>query len=511
MIANRENTQMRFTRLSVALAGFAALSAMACSTDLTGLNINPNSPTSAPAATLFTGATRSTVQTFNGSFQTLSMTSLFAQHIAQIQYIDEDRGHVRSGVIDGLFAGQYTGPLEDYQKVIDQGTAAATPNISAPAQVMQSWIYQNMTDLWGDIPYSEALTGDAATPILKPKYDTQQSIYTAVLAKLTAAATAMAPGITIADPGYGAADIIYGGDVTKWVKFANSLRARMAMRISKADPAKANTELTAALAAGVMTSNADNARLVWPGDGVYDNPLAATFATRDDHRVAKTLADALNSLSDPRLPIFAQPTVADPTKYAGMQNGLDNTFTAAFFNTTSRPGTIFYPGSTVYGTYGSSAGKKTPSYLLTYAEVSFIKAEAANRGMAGLTPAQAATFYADGVTASITQWGGTAAQAAAYLAQPSVAYVPGATGLQRIGLQKWIALFTQGTEAWSEWRRTGNPSTIVMGPKMYPDVQCQPVRLPYSGNEQAVNSVSLAAAVAAQGADTPCTRFWWAK
>src|SRR5204863_9152275 len=122
--------------------------------------------------------------------------------------------HIRSTTVDGLFSGQYVGPLEDYQKVIVQGDGA-TPklnNISGPAKVMQSWIYQNMTDLWGDIPYSEALTGDAATPILKPKYDTQQSIYTGMLASLTAAATSMAPGVTVADPGYGAADILYGGD-----------------------------------------------------------------------------------------------------------------------------------------------------------------------------------------------------------------------------------------------------------------------------------------------------------
>jgi len=328
-----------------------------------------------------------------------------------------------------------------------------------------------------------------------------------MLSKLTAASTAMAAAT---DPGLGSADPIYKGDLTKWVKFSNSLRARMAMRLSQADPAKAQAELTAAFAGPVFASNADNARLVWPGDGIYDNPWANNFSTRDDHRMSKTLIDNLVPNNDPRLPIFAQPTKADPTKYAGMQNGLDNTYTSAYFNTTSRPGLIFYPGATTYGTFGTSAGKATPSYMMTYAELSFIKAEAAMRNWGGFTPAQAAAFYNDGVTASITQWGGTAAQATTYLAQAGVVFNAG-TGLAQIGLQKWIALFTQGNEAWSEFRRTGYPTTIVAGPKMYPATPGLALRLLYPPAEASVNQAGLDAAIARQGADLTTTPVWWDK
>ena len=501
---------MRYTRLSLGIVCLAAASSTACKTDLTDLNTNPNSPTSAPAATLFTQATSSAMSTWYGAGVQNSMTELWAQQMAQIQYIDEDRGHIRTSTVDALWAGQYSGPLEDWRKVIDQGDAAKQPNVAGPARVMQSWDFQQMTDLWGDIPYSDALAGDIGGS-LTPKYDAQKDIYYGLLATLTKAATDMKGGLTSADQGLGSGDPIYGGDPAAWVKFANSLRARLALRMSKADPAKAATELTAALAAGVFTSNADNAKLVWPGDGIYDNPLAANFSTRDDHRVSKTLVDTLNKLNDPRLKIYAQPTKADPTVYAGMQNGLDNTYTAQFFNTTSRVGLLWYPGTTTYGTFGTSAGKKTPSYIITFAEVSFIQAEAAEKGLAGLTPAQAAAFYNAGVTASITQWGGSASDAAAYLAQPGVAYAGGATGLQQIGLQKWIALFTQGEEAWSEWRRTGNPATIVPGPKMYADVPQVPRRLVYSGAELSVNATALNAAIATQGADTYATHVWWDK
>ena len=499
---------MQFTRYSAALLAVGALASTGCQTDLTSLNTNPNSPTSAPAGALFTNAVVTEVPRFAGN--SLSGTSLFAQHFAQVQYVDEDRGHLRPGAMDAFF-GAYASELEDLEKVAAAGKASASPNTSGPARVMQVWGYQNMTDVFGDIPYSEALKGDSVGGSQKPKYDTQQSIYTALFKTLTDASATMKAGST--DAGLGGADPIYKGDMAKWLKFSNSLRARMALRISKADAAKAATELAAALSGpgGVMTSNADNATLAYPGDGVFDNPFAANFAGRDDHRVSKTLLDTMNALLDPRVPIYAQPTKSDPTKYVGLQNGLDNVTVTPFFNTTSRVGVILYPGSTVYGTFGTAAGKKVPSYVMTFAEMSFIQAEAANRSLGGLTPAAATAFYNAGVTASITQWGGTAAQAATYLAQPGVAYAGGATGLAQIGLQKWISLFTQGTEAWSEWRRTGNPASIKMGPKAYADTPNIPRRFLYPVSEAAVNKASLVAAIAAQGPDGYYTRIWWDK
>ena len=508
MTVNLEKIRMQFKRYSVALLAVGAFATTtACTTDLTALNVNPNNPTSAPPGALFTNAMQSAVGRFAGN--SLSGTSLFAQHIAQVQYVDEDRGHLRTGVYDSYFAS-YPAELEDLEKVAQQGIASSSPNITGPARVMQSWGFQNITDAFGDVPYSEALKGDVPGAPTKPKYDAQKDIYYGVLKTLTDASASMKVG---GDAGLAGSDPIFKGDIAKWIKLSNSLRARMAMRLTKADPAKAAAELSAAFAApgGVMTSNADIAAMVWPGDGVFDNPWAGNFSGRDDHRVSKTLLDTMNALNDPRVPIYAQPTKNDPTKYIGLQNGLDNVTVTPFFNTTSRPGTIFYPGSTVYGTFGSSAGKKTPSNIMTYAEVAFIQAEAANRGIGGMTAGQAAAFYNAGVTASITQWGGTVAQAAAYLAQPGVAYAGGATGLQQIGLQKWISLYTQGMEAWSEWRRTGNPASIKMGPKAYADTPNIPRRFLYPAGEAAVNKASLDAAIASQGPDGYFTRVWWDK
>ncbi|MBI2407617.1 MAG: SusD/RagB family nutrient-binding outer membrane lipoprotein [Gemmatimonadetes bacterium] len=498
---------MKTTRLSVALLASTVFVAAACQTDLTGLNVNPNSPsldTPPPPGTIFTRATSSMMGRLGGVFYQLSGTELLAQHVAQTQYPDEDKYNFRVLTIDGFFTTPYTSELMDYQQVINVGKGLKDPNTWGPAAVLQAYSYQALTDMFGDVPYSEALQGTTGTT-LKPKYDAQKDIYYGLLKALTDATAAMGSGA-----GLGSGDPIYNGDAAKWKKLSNGLRLRLAMRMQKADLAKANTELAAAIAAsgGLLTSNADNAALAWPGDQVFDNPWAANYATRDDHRMSKTLVDAMLANNDPRLPIYAQP-VAGTSTYAGEPNGLDVAAAGSYGNKASRLGTIFYPGKTAYGTFGTEAGRATSTYMYTFAEQNFILAEAANRGMGGLNAGQAAAYYNAGVTASITQWGGSAADAAAYLAQPAVAYQGGAAGLTQILTEKWIALFTQGEEAWSDWRRTGVPANIVSGPSAI--VNYVPRRMLYASSEQSVNKDMLDAAIARQGADAMNTRMWWDK
>jgi hypothetical protein len=202
-------------------------------------------------------------------------------------------------------------------------------------------------------------------------------------------------------------------------------------------------------------------------------------------------------------------TVAGAAKYAGQPNGLDADSAGNYFSSTSRPGEIFYPGTTSYGTYGGS-GAKQPSYLMTYAELAFIEAEAAERSMGGLAPGQAAAFYADGIRASMNQWGVTNATAiAAYLADTAVAYKGGPAGRKQIAVQKWIALYSDGGQAWFEWRRTCQPATIKPGPAAI--FSYVPRRLEYPTGEYSVNGAKVAAANARQGADAMDTRVWWDK
>lgn len=514
---------MRMTSKPMVAAGLALLiGATACdNSKITRVNINPNAPTTAPSGALFTQAASNAVGRFLGSGVTdLRGAEWVAQQLAEVQYPQEDQySRLQASNTAGTFNAPYTTELENLKKVADAGRAASQPGVWGPAVVLQTWAYGYITDLWGDIPYSAALTGDSAGGSLTPTYDTQKSIYGSFFNVLTSATTAMA-GDPSSDPGLGSADPIYGGDLTGWEKFANSLHLRDAMRLVNVDPATASTEIAAALSApgGVFTSNADNAMFTWPGDGVFNNPWANNFSGRDDHRMSQTMMNIMVPLDDPRLPVYAQPTVcytapattgcpANTPEYAGMPNGLTAADAGLYFNVASRPGAAFYPGATAYGFYGGS-GNSFPSYVMTYAEVAFTEAEAAERGLGGLTPGQAANFYNEGIMASMEQWGVTDATAIAnYMAQAGVAYQGGTAGLTQIATQKWLALYTDGANAWAEWRRTCVPSTAKAGPAAI--VNYIPRRYEYSTTEISTNGENVDAAVSQQGPDNFATRVYW--
>jgi hypothetical protein len=497
---------------ALALAGLLA----ACNNDeITELNRNPNAPEDAPAGPVFTQAAINAAGRMVGNGFDLRQMEFLVQHLAEVQYPDEDRyARIRAGDVGGTFTGPYSGELQDLKQVIRKGKAANQAGVWAPAEILSQWEFDYITAAWGDIPYSQALAGDSTGGSLTPAYDAQRDVYNGMLAKLTAASAALSG----AQGSLGGSDPIYQGRTAAWQKFANSLRLRIAIQLINADPAKAEAEARAALAApgGTFTSNADNAALVYPGDGVFDNPWAVNFKSRDDHRISKTLADQLLATNDPRLPIFAEPTIdfqngkAGAAKYAGQPNGLSAATAGTYFNTASRLGQFIYPAVTPFGRW-PGLGVKQAANLLTFAEVSFIKAELAARGLAGLTAAQAKGFYDEGVRASINQWAAAAGQTVAasaidsYLAQSSVALQPGTPGLRQIATQKWVALFLDGAQAWFEWRRTCTPS-IRPGPAAI--FSSVPRRLEYPTAEQSVNKENLDAAIARQGPDNMQTSLY---
>lgn len=471
-----------------------ALSVSGCG-DLTSINVNPNAPTDVSPEYLFPQGVTALVGTLRGTTFDMTMTSLWSQHYAKIQYVDEDWYDIRPGTIDAFWSNLYSGGLQDLKQAAAKATETGNTSKEAPAVIVRSWAFGVMTDLWGDIPYSEANSADIEGGTTTPKYDAQKDIYNGLFAELKRANDEIGTGT-----GYGSADPIYGGNTANWKKFANSLRARHAMRLSERDPATAQSQLTAALAAGVFTSNADDAKLDWPGDGSNDSPIYSNArppdgkGTRDDHRVSETLVDTLKALSDPRLPVYAQCTdvseAAGGCEYVGVPNGLTSPAAVALgFTKTSKIGTVFHDPS-------------APSWLMSYPEVLFIQAEAAQRGwLAG----SAAAFYNAGITASMEQWGISAADIATYLAQSRVAYNP-ATGMTQIALQKWIALYGQGSEAWAEYRRTDVPNLKAGPAAIIPTVAR---RLTYPLSEQSFNKANLDAAIAAQGGAELTNRVWW--
>jgi len=460
---------MRHQILSV----LAALLASTACGDLTSINNNPNGPTDVQPPSMLSNAIQTVVDRVDGPNNNLDIRGggLWVQYYAEIQYRDEDKYIVRPGV-DGEW-GMYSGPLEDFQRMINKGVAAGVPNWEAVGRIMKSYVFSVMTDAMGDIPYSEAFQERA---LLTPKYDTQQAIYTALFADLAKASQQIDP----AGIGFGSGDIMYGGDMTTWRKFANSLRLRLAMHLTNVAPATAQSEALAAVTAGVFASNDESAQLMYLASAPNQNPVYTNVHVdkRDDYGMSKTLVDSMLSWNDPRLPIYAQPN--DTTgAYQGLPNGL---------NDGAGPQLKFISR---FGTFWRET-PAAPLALLTYSEVLFLEAEAAERGW---ITGNATQLYDDAIRASMEQYGIATTAIDAYLAQPRVVYATGAAGLTQIAYQKWVSLFLQGMEGWTEVRRTGVPA-LVPGPNAV--LTKIPERLPYSDNEAVLNKANLDAAVAAQ-------------
>lgn len=471
-----------------------ALVVGACSESLTSVNNNPNAPTDVDAQFLFPQAVRSAVENTYGRML-LAHASIWAQHTVQIQYPDEEEGLVRTETMQAFWTNYYAGALRDVQLVIDKGVATNRPNVEAVGLIWKTWIFHQITDLWGDAPYSEALRAEEG--ITTPAYDTQQAIYTGMIQTLKDAEALLDP----LELGLGTGDILYGDDFEKWRRFSVSLRMRLAMRLSEVDPVTAAAEFALANTAGGFQSDDDNAMLQWPG-APYENLSFENRVNdgRDDDGISATMVDTLASLNDPRLALYAEPAEVD-----GLYRGLGN-------NIVTPP--LPRVNYSRIGNYWRFDGAATPTAIMTYSEVLFLQAEAAERTwIAG----SAAALYEAAIRANMTQYrsapvppanGPTDAEINAYVAQARVVYVPGATGLQQIQLQKWISLFMQGSEAFANQRRTDMPA-LTLGP----DLATRPTRFMYPPGEQSLNSASLNVAVTRQMPQgDPLTifgRVWW--
>jgi hypothetical protein len=489
---------MKKTLGAVAPVLALALAAGACDNGgLTDINKDPNNPEFVSAPSILPQAQQSVVRRALGSNFNLTMLGLWSQSWAKIQYIDEDKYALRSTTIDTHWTSYYSSGLEDFQKIVQQGVDTKNPNWVAIGTVMQQWTFQVLTDTWGDVPYSEALK-DAGNA--RPKYDAQKDIYYGMMDRLSQASASMDPN----HASFGSEDGIYSGDMRLWRRFANSLHMRMAMRISNVDPAKAKTEFLKAYndAGGIFTSNNDNAALHYTGAVPSDNPIYSVFheGQRNDQAVSRTVTDSLRRLNDPRLAVYAEPretvdTACGGAAYCGYQNG---TVTAQNFGAVSAIGRLF---------------KETPSYpsvMMSYSEVLFLEAEAAQKGWIGGDPAD---LYRQAITASMEQYGIDGGAIATYLAQPSVAY----TGMRSLFMQKWIALYGNGPEQFAEMRRSafvngagGIEYIPYVTPAPNSSKQRVPFRVSYPAGEQSTNSENVLAAIAGNGGGTLYDkRVWW--
>ncbi|GAB2797509.1 hypothetical protein HNQ93_003928 [Hymenobacter luteus] len=402
----------------------------------------------------------------------------------------------------------YSGYGMDLQQAIRQmqGRPGAVNRLSQ-ARIWRAFLFQRITDYWGDVPYFSAFEG--ATGLVRPPYDRQQAIYLDLLRELQVAAAALDDS---QQDSFGASDLLYANPGAafpaasvaeineRWRRFAHSLRLRTAMRLAAAYPSLAEQHVREALAAGVMTSQRESAVMKNTGGSIRinQNPLAVVLGF-GDCRISATLVEYLTRYHDPRLTVFADAVSGSNPARVGLPNGLSAT------QLTMRE---YAPAS--FSQAGSRYRAITNDQnLLTYAEVCFLRAEACLRGWdAGGTAEQ---WYNAGVREALALAGITNPDVAvAYLQEPGVRFQP-ARALEQIITQKWLSLFGHnGFEAYAEYRRTGFP--VLQATQNPGETNGQvPRRLRYPRAEQRLNPTAYYNALAQQGPDAMTTPVWWNK
>jgi hypothetical protein len=467
---------MKLKTLIHAGSALALLGAMAaCDQGLTDANENPNAPEVVPVENVLASGIRDAVSSSGysafGEWSMLYHTELWAQHVAQSAYNTEDSYTPRPGVNSLIWQSEYSNSLEDLLYVKQIADEQQRPNLWAAAEIMSVYDFLFLTDIFGDIPYFEALKLDE--DIQNPVYTPQSEIYPDLLKRLKEAAAKIDPSETSAD--FATGDLIYDGDMQQWLEFANSLQLRIAMRMADTDKStEAAQAFQEAWNADRFDDIDDDADLDWEGEQPAVAPLYNQIVLggrTGDFRVSASLVDRLEALDDPRLAFYAD-TAADGT-YRGLENGTE----PSDYEFNGEPG-----GASDFSTIGSYfLQADLPSVLMSYSEMLFLGAEAAQRGWIS---GDAETLYKAAITASMQEYGIPQSEINAYLAQPEVAY----NGLQSIGLQKWISLYMAGPEAFNEFRRTGYPALDLSENAL---LTTFPARLPYPSEESLYNAKNV--------------------
>jgi hypothetical protein len=457
------------------------------------ININPTQITLASTRALFTNSMQQMSSLMHGNTAASRLPALYIQHIAEGPYPGPSLYNDRNLA----FGAWYTGPLFDLQTIINYNNDdrpeaignGSKNNQIAVARIMKAYYYLNLTDRYGDIPYSQALKGNEA---FSPVYDKQQDIYTDLFKELTEAVAQI--NETEAKV---VGDVILNGNMAGWKRFANTLRMVMALRLSKADPAKGKTEYAAAVTSGVISSNSENIMYKYvAGDPNNYNPWYNNYSVslRNDYAISKTMTDYMSPKNDPRLPVYAEVLAGNEIKGLPYGRNVAVNIPAAY----SRIGSYF-------------RDQGAPVAIFTYAQVLFMKAEAAKIGYTSGGDVEAKLHYEDAIKASWQQFG-VFDQAAyvVYISLPDVAYDP-AAGYRKIMTEKWVhAYLNHSWEAWNDWRRTGFP---ILTPAVDGiDARGIPLRLGYPSTESALNKENYNAAVTSLGGkDDNYGKMWWLK
>ncbi len=507
----------------ILVASFAA-----CTKDFEEINKNPNQPDQVDRPELLL---TSVLKTSMKDYYYASWTrgNVVSDHNAY-QYVTGFDNAWAPSQLDGYFLWNFYNSLRDVENFLSVSRSKDMKANIGVGLVMKSWLYQVLTDIYGDIPYSEAIKGKSED-VYYPKYDTQESIYYSIIDSLETANTLLKTNENIGG------DILFSGNRERWQMFANGLQLRMLLRISsttgvKIDvPAKMQKIASDPANYPLFKSFADQASFNFLSESGNEISTWADNPSDFDgsRHFSLTFETVLKGLNDPRLYLFACPTPNSDAsgvheykgEYKGVPNGItaeaDKAYGGDGGKNQSPPGLLWAPRS--YSTHALPDGAQ--NLVLTYSEVQFILAEARERGL--INVGSAAEYYENGIkdqflyyqsriarTSFVFPTAADIAIPASYLTQTKVAYTgTQAEKVEKILIQKWIGFFNCGFEAWSEWRRTGYPQEIKAGPNS--SISEYPRRSMYPNSEKNQNEDAYKAAVAIQGPDLLTTHIWWNK
>lgn len=463
------------------------LASTACTKDFEELNANPNAPESVDPQFLLTniiynGANNQAVDAWNAG-------NFLGQLTARFDFNEIDRWDIRTNT--EYWNATYH-LLNDTKVLIEEG-GSRNSTYRGMGMVLQAYLSSSITDLWGDVPYSQSL--GSANDNFTPSYDTQEAIYTAekgILATLREAVSVLEAAENELPV---SGDVLYNGNVDSWIRFANSLRIRYLLRVS--GRIDVSTELQAIVAEGrFITDNQQNAQVPYlasaPNQWFVHNIRVGDYA---DVRMSTTVDSVLSLYADPRKELWFNPTVASQdssTKvYAGIPNGVGPESRSKFdLSEVSTLGPIF-----------RDEPDGVNALLIQACEVQFALAEAAQKG---LIAGSAQAYYEEGIQLSFAYYGLTLP--AGYLTQPAVTF-DGTNAIEKIISQKWLGSMLNGYEGWLNFRRTGFPRLKIAVDNTNNDQF--PVRYRYPDTEKAVNSSNYSDASSRIGGDTHNSRSWW--
>ncbi|MGV8091691.1 MAG: SusD/RagB family nutrient-binding outer membrane lipoprotein [Mangrovibacterium sp.] len=443
-------------------------------------------PEEVPGESLFSNAQKELCDQISSADVNLNIWKIWAQYWTETTYTDEaNYDIITRNIPDNTFRFYYRESLKDldeaYKLIEEAGPGldedpAVNQNKLAIIEILTVYAYQNLVDIFGMVPYSEALDIDN----VYPKYDTGLEIYQDLFNRLDAAIDALDPDFD----SFGTADIYYGGNVNAWIKFGHSLKIKMGITIADSNDDLARSAIESGVQ-GCFTSSADDCLLAYLQASPNYNPIYAELVAtgRHDFVAANTIVDIMNDLEDPRREKFF---TLHEGGYVGGQYGY----------------------ASPYADYSHVAdGIQAPDFkgiLMTYTEIQFYLAEAAARGYN--VPNTAAAYYHEGIRASFAFWEAEGVEA--YLLKPEVAWLTAeGTWRQKIALQSWIASYTRGLEGYTTWRRLDYPIlNIPQSARVYSDI---PVRFTFPVLEQTLNNENYTAAAEEIGGDELTTKIFW--